>query len=304
MPNNAWTNTGFPNDEGGATFGPASKLAFGVEPSDTFNSASISPSVTVAVEDSLGHVVTSSTASITVAIGTNPSSGTLSGTVTRNAVSGIATFNDLAIDQNGAGYTLTASSSGLAGATSSAFNITTSVAQTATVYDECLQSLAPTATVYDECLQAITQTATVYDETLHFLAPTATIYDEALQAIAKAVTVYGEAWRGVAQGARVPSESTGIQKYSGILYLSGKWHDANFGAALVGQTAVRVFLVVNDTLAMVTVSSVTITGANAGDFSYTLTRTAYAPDDEGILTVTFEPTSHDAEIANLNLNLS
>src|SRR6202011_6170305 len=65
----------------------------------------------------------SSTASVTVAIGTNPSGGTLSGTLTRAAVSGVATFGNLSIDKPGIGYTLTAASTGLTGATSSTFDI-------------------------------------------------------------------------------------------------------------------------------------------------------------------------------------
>ena len=106
------------------TVGTATKLVFGTQPSNATAVSSITPAVTVQVQDAGGNVVTGSTASITIAIGTNPSSGTLSGTTTVNAVSGVATFSNLSIDKAGTGYTLTASSSGLTGATSSAFNIT------------------------------------------------------------------------------------------------------------------------------------------------------------------------------------
>src|SRR5207237_778039 len=74
------------------------------------------------------NTVTSSTASITVAIGTNPGSGTLSGTTTVAAVAGVATFSNLSIDKVGNGYTLTAASAPLTGATSSAFNISPAAA--------------------------------------------------------------------------------------------------------------------------------------------------------------------------------
>src|SRR6185437_10098239 len=57
-------------------------------------------------------------------IGTNPGSGTLSGTTTVAAVNGVATFAGLSIDKSGNGYTLTASDGALAGATSNTFNIT------------------------------------------------------------------------------------------------------------------------------------------------------------------------------------
>jgi hypothetical protein len=58
-----------------------------------------------------------------VAIGTNPAAGTLSGTVTLSAVAGVATFSGLSINKAGTGYTLTAASPGLTGATSSTITI-------------------------------------------------------------------------------------------------------------------------------------------------------------------------------------
>jgi hypothetical protein len=104
--------------------GTPAKLAFGVQPANTATGATISPPITVKVEDTNGNVVASSTASITLAIGTNAGPGTLGGTATVNAVNGVATFNNVFINGAGNGYTLTAASSGLTGATSSTFNIT------------------------------------------------------------------------------------------------------------------------------------------------------------------------------------
>src|SRR6185369_227991 len=72
--------------------------------------------------------VTSATTQITIAIGTNPSSGTLSGTLAVNAVNGVATFSTLNINKAGTGYTLGASASALTGATSSTFNVTAGAA--------------------------------------------------------------------------------------------------------------------------------------------------------------------------------
>jgi hypothetical protein len=108
------------------TAGTASKLVFTTQPSNTVAGSSITPAVTVSVEDANGNVVTSATTSITVAIGTNPGSppGTLSGTPTESAVSGVATFSNLKISSDGNGYTLTAAGGSLPGATSTAFNIT------------------------------------------------------------------------------------------------------------------------------------------------------------------------------------
>lgn len=104
--------------------GAPAQLVFGQQPSNAAAGSSISPAVTVQVQDASGNVVTSSTASVTMAIGTNAGGGTLGGTTTVNAVNGIATFSNLSINKVGTGYTLAASSGTLTGATSDAFNIT------------------------------------------------------------------------------------------------------------------------------------------------------------------------------------
>ncbi len=56
-------------------------------------------------------------------LGTNPWGGTLSGINGKTAVAGVATFDNLSIDQAGTGYDLVASSDFVAGATSASFNI-------------------------------------------------------------------------------------------------------------------------------------------------------------------------------------
>src|SRR2546426_1737069 len=61
---------------------PAAKLAFIVQPSNAVAGVASTPAVQVAVQDAQGNTVTTATTSITVAIGTNPASGTLSGTTT------------------------------------------------------------------------------------------------------------------------------------------------------------------------------------------------------------------------------
>jgi hypothetical protein len=105
------------------TPGTATQLAFVVQPNNTLAGATIVPPVQIAVQDTLGNTVTSAADPITVAIGTNPSSGTLSGTLTANAVNGVATFGDLSIQAAGVGYTLTGSSGTLTQAVSSPFDI-------------------------------------------------------------------------------------------------------------------------------------------------------------------------------------
>lgn len=98
------------------------KLRFTVQPSNDSAGGPITPAVQVAVEDQNGSIVTTSTAPVTVAL--NPASVTLGGTLTVNAVNGVATFSDLSISTAGTGYTLTATSGTLTSATSSPFAVT------------------------------------------------------------------------------------------------------------------------------------------------------------------------------------
>ena len=99
----------------------ANNLVFTAQPSATTAGQTMSP-VSVAVRDVFGQVVTTSTASVTIAIGNNPAGGTLSGTLTKAAVNGIATFDNLKIDRAGNGYTLVATSAGLTSGNTSEFS--------------------------------------------------------------------------------------------------------------------------------------------------------------------------------------
>src|SRR6266581_3029953 len=101
---------------------PPAKLAFMVQPSNAVAGMAISPAVVVAIQDALGNTMVGATNTVTVAIATNPGSGTLAGTTTVNAVRGEATFGDLSSDQRGIGYTLAATSGTLVGAASTPFD--------------------------------------------------------------------------------------------------------------------------------------------------------------------------------------
>lgn len=102
---------------------PPTRLAFGVQPGNTAAGDAITPAVTVYVQDALGNTVAGASNAVTLAIGTNPGGDSLSGTVTRNAVNGVATFTNLSINKAAGGYTLTAAADGLTGATSATFTI-------------------------------------------------------------------------------------------------------------------------------------------------------------------------------------
>jgi len=104
--------------------GTASQLAFTVQPTDGDTNAVISPIVEVAAQDALGNTATAFAGNVSIAIGTNPSGGSLSGTTTVAAVGGIAAFGDLRVDKEGSGYTLVATSGSLSPDTSTAFDVT------------------------------------------------------------------------------------------------------------------------------------------------------------------------------------
>src|SRR5436189_235782 len=103
--------------------GRAAKLAILVQPSAATAGAQITPAVQVAIQDASGRVVTTAANLVTLAIGSNPAGGALSGTPIGSPVNGVATFANLSIERAGNGYTLTASATGLTDATSIAFNI-------------------------------------------------------------------------------------------------------------------------------------------------------------------------------------
>src|SRR6202012_197008 len=105
---------------GGGTPPPtATKLAFIQQPSNASAGATITPAVTVVVQDSNGNTVTTATNPVTLAL----AGGTgLTGTLTATAQNGVATFSNLSIANAGT-YTLSASSTGLTSATSGSFTI-------------------------------------------------------------------------------------------------------------------------------------------------------------------------------------
>jgi hypothetical protein len=71
------------------TPGPATQLAFTVAPGPTVAGASFTPAVQVTARDAQGNTATSFSGNVTVAISANPGGGTLSGTGTVAAVTGL-----------------------------------------------------------------------------------------------------------------------------------------------------------------------------------------------------------------------
>jgi hypothetical protein len=105
--------------------GPAAKLQFVTQPSNTGWRIAISPSVQVAIEDQYSNIVTSSTDRVALTLASNPGGATLTGGGARPFVNGIATFADLTLDKAGSGYSLRADAEfgALSSATSSSFSV-------------------------------------------------------------------------------------------------------------------------------------------------------------------------------------
>jgi hypothetical protein len=80
--------------------------------------------LTVNADDPFGNVDPNFSGGVTLALGTNPGSSTLGGTLTVTASGGVASFHGLTLNNPGSGYTLLASSPGLTAGTSSPFNVT------------------------------------------------------------------------------------------------------------------------------------------------------------------------------------
>jgi len=112
--------------EGGSALGggtPAGVLAFLVQPNDVAAGSPIDPEVKVEALDTLGNVLTAFSGTVRVALGSNPSGGTLGGTVSVAALSGVAFFDTLVISKAGSGYTLVASAPGFGSVVSAPFTV-------------------------------------------------------------------------------------------------------------------------------------------------------------------------------------
>ena len=115
--------------------GPATSNAFVVIPmipthlgfltqpgSNTKAGKAMSPPVEVEVLDANGIRVTTVTVTVTLTLGSNQNGANLTGNVVTTS-GGVAVFPNLKVSQSGTGYTLVATSLGLAGVTSISFRI-------------------------------------------------------------------------------------------------------------------------------------------------------------------------------------
>jgi uncharacterized repeat protein (TIGR03803 family) len=100
---------------------PATQLAFVASPAS--GAAGGLGTISVAVRDANGDVVTTDNSAVTLQIASGTTGAALSGTTTVNAVNGIATFSGLSLATGGT-YTLEATDGSLTAATTAAFQLT------------------------------------------------------------------------------------------------------------------------------------------------------------------------------------
>uniref|UniRef100_Q021V3 Ig domain protein, group 1 domain protein n=1 Tax=Solibacter usitatus (strain Ellin6076) TaxID=234267 RepID=Q021V3_SOLUE len=154
--------------------GSANKLAFVQQPVDTAAGATITPAVTVQLQDSTGNAVHTAGTEVTL----QPNAAVrrlkqLSGTATESTdANGLATFANLSISQAG-NYTLQANATGLSSATSHAFKITAGTAAKIEATGGTQQSTA-VQTPFAQALEATVRDANnnpVTGVTVTFSAP-------------------------------------------------------------------------------------------------------------------------------------
>jgi len=121
-----FTSSGLTSVDSGnltVTVGAASQLALTTQPVGGATGAPLTTQPVVAIRDSAGNPVTTSTAAVTVAIQSG-TGGTLGGTTTVNAVAGVATFSGVTMSGTlGTSYVLRFSSTGLTPADSAAVTV-------------------------------------------------------------------------------------------------------------------------------------------------------------------------------------
>jgi acetyl esterase/lipase/protocatechuate 3,4-dioxygenase beta subunit len=107
-----------------ALAGAPARLAFETIPQAAVAGVVFDPPVVVMVQDEFGNPVSGSSPQIHLQL----NKGFLAGSVTGEAVDGVAIFDDLHIDQAGSGFVLTATADGLTSSESAAFPVATGTA--------------------------------------------------------------------------------------------------------------------------------------------------------------------------------
>ncbi len=113
----------------------SAQLVFTTQPSHAIAGHKISPAVTVALEDSGGHVVTTYSSPVTMSVASGAGPFTTGSTVTVSAVNGVATFTNLSLSAAG-GYLIHAGDGYVTSANSSPFVVAPDVASKLAVFQQ------------------------------------------------------------------------------------------------------------------------------------------------------------------------
>jgi hypothetical protein len=167
------TTPSSPSSSFNITAGPAAQLVFTSSPGTTVVGDPLGPQPVVVVEDAGGNPTTTNMGTVSLAIGTNPGGGTLSG-CTQTTSGATVTFAGCAISAVGNGYTLVASDGSLTPATSNAFNVAVA---TLTSFKVSPQTTTPTAgTAFNVTITALDQSGYTFPglsgtQTIAFTGP-------------------------------------------------------------------------------------------------------------------------------------
>ena len=303
-----------------STTGTANKLVFTVQPSNVGAGVSITPAVAVTIEDGSGNIVTTATSAVSIAISNNPASGTLAGTLTATPVKGVATFSNLSINNAGTGYTLAATATGLASATSSAFNVTSVNTMSITTAGGLVglgRSIVGTVTVSPAPTTSLTVTLTSGTPAVATVSPASIV-------IAAGATTGTFSVNGVTAGGPVTLQATAtgypasttsvtvtsseISLATGLVLAPAQTSSLAFSlstAAPAGGVTVN-FVSNNTGVATVTASvfvpagakvastNPQVTGVTIGSANITASATGFAPDTQSVqvtVTASVTPTS-------------
>jgi len=166
--------------QGTIDVGAPATIEYTQQPTNVLVNTVIAPAVKLAFKDAGGNVVTTATAGVTVALSANPGGATLTGALTGNAQSGIATFSNLQLDRAATGYRLTATTAGLPAVQSSAFDVTAIPPATKLVFLTPAFSIKPLTCSGEITVQAQTAASVPAnlpaELTVSLTAPGATLY--------------------------------------------------------------------------------------------------------------------------------
>ena len=114
------------------------QLVFAVQPSATDGNVTLTPAPQVVIQDELGNTDRGATTAVTLSLAPNANGAKLRGTVTVNAVGGVATFADVRIDRPGGGLFLIAEATALPAGASRRFDVRLTFTQvTVGIFHSC-----------------------------------------------------------------------------------------------------------------------------------------------------------------------